>query len=148
MQGDNGGHSRNEDNKCQSRPSPRPRRSTPAADLIEKRGWAQGHVGLPHYSDYPWGNREDDTSPVCLEGGIAAAIGWPLDGASCQMPKVGFESCPAYLAVAEYLELNNGGRPYEFNDADDRTAAEVVEVLRAAAAIEQAREHEAARVTA
>jgi hypothetical protein len=109
-----------------------------AADLIEKRGWAEGEPG--------WGTYGGD-GPLCLEGGIIAAA-----SAQGQIGRVLIDNCPAAAAVHEYLQL--GARElWEWNDVSEfyardtgtpistsRTQAEVIEVLRAAAAIERARE--------
>lgn len=102
-----------------------------AADLIEERGWVQGVDGMI----------ADGCSPLCLEGGIAAAIGADMHaGAGPYPPKYFYddvEECPAWAAVTSYLSL----RPYVWNDNEGRTAAEVVEVLRAVALIEAAKEN-------
>lgn len=101
-----------------------------AANLIEFRGWAGREVE----SSQAWGV-DDVTSPICLEGGIIAAM-----GGEDVVPIVQVDKCPAYRAVHRYLELPSNQRLYHFNDARDRTAAEVIEVLRAAAVIEAAKE--------
>jgi len=106
-----------------------------AADLIEERGWATGVTG------WRVGGR------LCLEGGIIAAIG----GATAADQPLAW-ACPAYAAVGDYL-----GRPalsvcgdrelWKWNDRPERTASEVVEVLRACAVIEASRERETAEVS-
>lgn len=98
-----------------------------AADLIEERGWTFGE-GWPIY------NR--DTSSLCLEGGIMAAQGMAAETHDYEKAVI---RCPAYLAVLSHLD---SGFPYLFqwNDRKGRTAAEVIEVLRACALIEAARE--------
>ena len=110
-----------------------------AADLIEERGWACGKG---------W---SAEGGPLCIEGAIAAALG--ADGHAIRTTN----TCPAGAAVREYLELGEytatkGGLWY-WNDelrwdrelgtvVTVRTANEVVEVLRATAVIEAAREQE------
>ena len=103
-----------------------------AADLIEERGWTQGDG---------WVLRESTPdAPLCLEGGIQAATG--LVG---QDRLDALWACPAWTAVADYLDTLN---VYGWNDRAGRTASEVVEVLRACAAIEASREREPAEVSA
>ena len=109
-----------------------------AADLIEERGWTQGSFGWP----MGLGN-----TPLCIEGGVMAALG--TDYLAVDLSE--FWSCPAYRAVQSYLGLSHDlsvkdkeSRPspvdplWRFND---HSAAErVIEVLRAAALVEAARE--------
>lgn len=118
-----------------------------AADLIEKRGWRTGS----------W--QPDGDGPLCVEGAIAAAMGIT--------DKVdAIVSCPAKQAVREYL----GVAPFIWNDRlkHQHTAAfiaagdyihyesraiavgqaEVIEVLRAAAVIEESREAALVEVSA
>ena len=97
-----------------------------AADLIEERGWTQGEG---------WPDAEDDVTGLCLEGGIMAAAGFGFNDYTK------FVRCPAYLAVENYL-AHETRFPFTWNDRDGRTAAEVIEVLRACAVIEQAREEQ------
>lgn len=103
-----------------------------AADLIQERGWTQGPLGWGYY---------DKSGPLCLEGGILAAYG--LDRQDSET----IAQCPAYKAVKEYL----GDRLYGltdfvswelwvWNDSAIRTKDEVIEVLRAAAAVERTKE--------
>jgi hypothetical protein len=103
-----------------------------AADLIEERGWGIGST--------TWGDCHPD-GPLCIEGGIAAAMGlvaneppssggiWPED----------LNACPAAMAVRGYLGTTD---PYLYmwNDHIPKSARDVVEVLRATAVIEAARE--------
>jgi hypothetical protein len=123
-----------------------------AADLIEERGWTEG-VGWRH----------EDGGPLCLEGGILAAIGGSFD-------KGDHYGCPAYEAVRAYL----GGPPFMWNDdlANRRVSAaiaagecrmenltevraeakewaknEVIATLRAAAVIEAAKENSDTRTS-
>ena len=111
-----------------------------AADVIEERGWTQGGDS----NDQPW----DGPNGVCLEGGIAAAAG--LDRRFGGFPDL-YNGCPAYEAVVSHLGLNpmpkRGGAPimdavWQWNDKPGRTASEVIEVLRACAVIEAAREEQ------
>lgn len=108
-----------------------------AADAIERRGWAFG--GPKSLSGDPWG-LNDPSSPVCLEGGILAALGHTVADYTAGT----FHACPAYTAVLDYLwpERTPYARHklFEWNDEDGRTAAEVIEVLRATAAIERVKE--------
>lgn len=105
-----------------------------AADLVETRGWTVDAKGWPGYV----GSTEDAaTSPVCIEGAIIAALG--LD-ASVEDVISGVDLCPAGLAVREYLNIGQHGYMFMWNDTPGRTAAEVIEVLRAAAVIEAAKE--------
>lgn len=111
-----------------------------AADLIEKRGWAAG------------GGQAADSGPLCVEQAILVAEDKPIaDGAW-----VGSSySNPATIALRSYLGLDgsvwawNDSLPYRpdttfkgGSEAASRVAAqsEVIEVLRAAAAIEESRE--------
>jgi hypothetical protein len=120
-----------------------------AADLIEERGWIAGE-GWEH----------EQGGPLCLEGGILAAIGGSF-------MRGDHYRCPAYRAVTEYLKHRTNKAPFLWNDllASDRVAAaiqrgecfpenlpevraeaaewakaEVISVLRAAALIEAAKE--------
>lgn len=120
-----------------------------AADVVEQRGWITG----------VWNNTRED-APVCIEGAIAAALGIEEDlGSQAGTgPYQEFETCPAYRAVQEYLEFEEVDSPlYFWNDAVVSPAVwedgeevspvvlahsqqEVVETLRAAAAVERAKE--------
>jgi len=96
-----------------------------AADEIQRRGWTQGPNG--------WSS----TGPVCLEGAIAAVSGVrTVDlGEQVMYSTMGIEECPAFLAVRDYL----GFRPFAFNDRAE-SVEDVIAVLRAAAAVERAKE--------
>lgn len=100
-----------------------------AADLIESRGWTKGAAGW-----YPEAGRE-----LCLEGGIAAALN--LNRFDIEKPA--FRECPAYRSVQSYLNATEA--LWRFNDTHDENT--VVEVLRAAAVIEAARESKPAEVS-
>lgn len=105
-----------------------------AADLIERYGWGT----------IVWGLGDGD-GPLCIEGGLAVA------GGIVSQDEAG--SCPAALAVCDYLGITLGERSrlYNWNDQTGvfsaarsgepvRTQEEVVEVLRAAAMVEFAKE--------
>lgn len=103
-----------------------------AAELIEERGWTTNIQG--------WGDSESPV-PLCIEGGIMAALG--IDSSS----NASVESCPAYAAVVSHLGgriVNLAGdhddRLWMWNDVVARDQTEVIEVLRATAVIEAARE--------
>jgi hypothetical protein len=125
-----------------------------AADLIEERGWTTGN-GWPGTGNYK--------GPLCLEGGILAALG--VDFMDTMFSKF---QCPAYQAVVQYLdneEINprhrspwawNDDLPYDENGrfvlATRKASREygnqrVIEVLRACAVIEASREREAVEVS-
>lgn len=110
-----------------------------AADHVRGRGWTTGLYG--------WAS----SGPVCTEGAIFAAMGTSHAAISTHDFR---ETCPAYLAVMDYLdnavpiEPTMGERVlWAWNDEYDyirgqyaRTEAEVLEVLRAVALVEAARE--------
>lgn len=104
-----------------------------AADLIEEKGWTSGS-GWPGEAEY--GGSE--MGGLCLEGGIMAALGLNYGQRWDDI----FKTCPAVHAVNAYLERDEGYALYDWNDAPGRTAAEVIEVLRACAVIEAAREEQ------
>lgn len=108
-----------------------------AADLIEERGWQTGPFG--------WENDR----PLCLEGAIAVAS--DLGAHDSRRMHALYNGCAAYNAVARYLELpeNPYTRPctedhhgflWMWNDNNAGSQDRVVEVLRAAAVVEAARE--------
>lgn len=103
-----------------------------AADAIQMAGWGTG-------ADC-W--TPDRGTGLCIEGGIAAVadIKTFQDPAYGAIPLRGsLESCPAYVAVREYLDFYDD--LYKWNDRPERTAEEVIGVLRAAAAVERTKEH-------
>lgn len=106
-----------------------------AADLIEQRGWAKG-TG--------WNETgEREGAPLCLEGGIQAAMGLhtqPYADDPSEQWLADMKACPAYQAVKDYL--NHPGTLYVWNDALGRTKDEVIAVLRGAAAVERVNESE------
>ena len=114
-----------------------------AADLIERKGWGQGAE--------TWFNKTG--SGLCVEGAIAAALGRPMvEGPDAMSPdELNFE-CPAGLAVREFLGGERLGMDPDtwlcnWNDRPATTASDVIEVLRATALIEAAKENTEAKVT-
>lgn len=101
-----------------------------AADLIEERGWGQGID--------TWSKAD---GAVCVEGALMAVASIPR-AEGCQGPsRKAIETCPAYVAVVDYLAYSHPDFGLWFwNDSEDRSSAEVIEVLRAAAVIEAAKE--------
>ena len=111
-----------------------------AADLIEEHGWTQGHEG--------WRGHD---SGLCLEGALAAALGLGARAGE----RLAVYACPAYAAVADYLDLQPMPKIapvrdslWGWNDRQNRTATEVIATLRAAAVIEAAKETHARKVDA
>lgn len=106
-----------------------------AADMIEQYGWTTISDVDP-IDGNPWGG---NGQPMCLEGGILAAMGLEPNPRGLLGSVEGeLLSCPAYKAMQEYLGEE---RLYRYNDAEGRTKQEVIEVLRAAAVVEQAKEN-------
>lgn len=105
-----------------------------AADLIEERGWGRGTAS--------WNNIGDDSAPLCLEGGIMAALGLTIDLASPESAVlVEVSRCPAYKAVTDYLgTVVPFCHLWRWNDGVAQSAEEVIATLRAAAVIEAAKE--------
>jgi hypothetical protein len=103
-----------------------------AADLIEERGWLQGIHGL------------GTDRGLCMEGGILAALGRSRDDCAFRGSQYGGR-CPVYNAVMEHLgRADYTEKPlWRWNDAEERTADEVIATLRAVAVIESAREEAA-----
>ena len=101
-----------------------------AADAVQSRGWTSGPDGWLR------------SGPVCLEGAIMAALGG--------VGTAELRACPAYGAVQRYLGLDDvegsiRSSLWAWNDAlpgsVEYAQARVIEVLRAAAAVERVREH-------
>lgn len=86
-----------------------------AADHIQKHGWWSATDGVV-YGD----------NPKCAHNAIALVAG---------------QSSPAKEALYRYLGGDHLGVIFDWNDAPERTASEVIEVLRACALIEQAKEN-------
>src|SRR5690349_9219251 len=93
-----------------------------AADLIEKRGWAQASAGMLV------------DGPHCIQGAIQAAAGGKTQpdyqGRGDAYRFFDTDPCPAGDAVMAYLEVTSAG-VWAWNDYVYRTAPEVIEVLRA-----------------
>jgi hypothetical protein len=105
-----------------------------SADAIQSRGWIQSK-----------GWNAVGGGPVCLEGGIMAALGMTWQNTDLPDSDEEFaelSACPAYVAVKEYLGdvLGEHYSLFNWNDMSVRTAEEVVEVLRSAAAVERVKE--------
>ena len=106
-----------------------------AADLIQTYGWGVG------------GETWDPAAGegICLEGAIAAAGGVRLTGGAPL--DVDLRECPLYRAVDTYLqddeqwEESARYRLYRWNDSVATSGEQVIEVLRACALIEEAREN-------
>lgn len=107
-----------------------------AADKIQEHGWGQGPA--------TW----IGTGGFCLEGAIGAVVRVEMYDAS--LPNLSrLQRCPAYLAVCEYLDRpEHDSFLWEWNDAPERTAEDVIAVLRAAAAVERTKEAVASEVAA
>jgi hypothetical protein len=117
-----------------------------AADLIEERGWVKGEGWVTDLTP--------DGAPLCLEGGIQAALGMRVKSDTGDDRKFApLLQCPAYRAVSTYLDREHAGvepcevgftgQPlYWWND-ERETADEVIATLRAVAVIEAAREEAA-----
>lgn len=114
-----------------------------AADRIAEAGWQSGAMG--------W----TGSGGLCLEGGLVAALGID-DPSVSEEVHAEFRACPAYQAVLRYLADDpalvhkEDDRPelWRWNDAEGREQTRVVEVLRAAAVVEAARESDVAGVVA
>ena len=102
-----------------------------AADLIEQRGWQHG----PPVDGSAWDWGGEGSASLCLEGAIFAALDRPRYWASNEI-----NACPAGRAVRDHLaDRFVGDNLWTWNDDPQRTASEVIEVLRATAAVEQAK---------
>lgn len=112
-----------------------------AADLIEERGWATG--GDSWYFG-------DDEAPLCIEGGMMAAMGLVFGSTDGESATDTLYACPAYNAVKDYLGLGEESALYQWNDSWEakyeggtenlRTKEEIIETLRTVAVIEAAKE--------
>jgi hypothetical protein len=105
-----------------------------AALYLERHGWIQGS-----YYDATSGVF---TPPACLVGAIGmVCYGGPVDAPAQHFDDPGFlDFEEAVLHLDRYLLVMSGSQAYEFNDAPGRTAADVITVLRKAAAV-PAQEH-------
>jgi hypothetical protein len=112
-----------------------------AAEHLERHGWTQG----AYYADY-----SSDTPPACVIGALAiAAYGYPNpDPFSDEFDPDSADSdgWHRFVTAEQHLHTHLGLRPIDpdstdpetlddWNDADGRTAAEVITALRAAADI-------------
>jgi hypothetical protein len=117
-----------------------------AADQIQERGWKSGAGWVVTRGS----EASPDDAPLCLEGGIMAALGMRITvPEGDDVTDEHFEplwKCPAYLAVQRYIDTDDP-RLYYWNDRPHRTADEVIAALRATAVIEAAREQEYAEVS-
>lgn len=111
-----------------------------SADEILGRGWTQG--GNEKNNGDPWGTQTEG-APVCLEGGLIAAMG--IKVSEFGLPPDDFHTCPAYASVQQYLGFRENDLVFEWNDEEGRTVEEVIEVLRACALIESAKENSEVR---
>lgn len=107
-----------------------------AADKIQQHGWIK-HTGWYATDDFRGRVLGHNDPALCLEGALMAAIGLRMGENTNVVDPV--RSCPAYAAVQDYLE-HTPLPLYIWNDLPERTAAEVIEVLRGAAAVERLRE--------
>jgi hypothetical protein len=109
-----------------------------AADLLQERGWTQGPGG--------WPGNPAHNGTLCVEGSVMAALS--LDNSSAV-----WDCTPAWdacVAVRNYIPpmviVPPNGEPLVsrslilWNDAEERTAEEVIATLRAVTLIEAARE--------
>jgi hypothetical protein len=104
-----------------------------AADVLQVRGWCQAPA------EGGWFPDPEATTPVCLEGAIRIAAGTVRKQEVTAVVR-------DYLTSRHPESINPfSGHviPFAWNDEDGRTAAEVIEVLRACALIEAAREQDA-----
>ena len=99
-----------------------------AAVYLERHGWIQGA-----YYDSTTGSF---APPACLVGAIAmVCYGGPVDAPAQHFDDPGFlDFEAAVLHLDRYLLAEDGSESYDFNDARGRTADQVTEVLRNAAA--------------
>lgn len=106
-----------------------------AADLIERYGWTK--IGDDPGVN-PWGGAG---KPMCLEGGILAAMGLEptASGLGDEQDYI-LTNCSAYKAVQAYLETSD--RLYIYNDRYAESARDVIGVLRGAALVEAVKEQQ------
>jgi hypothetical protein len=117
-----------------------------AADLIERDGWHQGNYA-PGQTEH---GVTTDGLPVCAIGALYGAMGRPLSWDAALGCWVGDDAFDLEVSavVAAHLNLSSPLDIPVWNDSDRREVSEVVEVLRAAAVIEAAREQKMAEVSA
>lgn len=115
-----------------------------AAELIEKQGWIKGWNGWTHAGSM-------DVQPLCLEGGILAAmgiaaVGKELENGSRHDVMEEFRKCPAYCAVYDHLGLEKIQIALcGWNDTIAADKDEVLKVLRTVAEKELIKESELVR---
>ena len=93
-----------------------------AADLIERKGW--WHSGIPNNDGH------------CASNAIL------------HVEDLSTSDLSAHEALWTHLDGTSPTDIFAWNDAPERTAAEVIEVLRACAVIEAAKENAAVEVSA
>lgn len=106
-----------------------------AADLIQQRGWGTGPASMV------------GANGLCIMGAInAATIGRTPGDEGYELA----DTCPAGQAVHAYLDTADLEMDslWQWNDTSATDAAEVIEVLRAVAVIEAARESAPVEVSA
>jgi hypothetical protein len=119
---------------------------TKAAEAIQTQGFTQGGSG------WHW----ETGKPICIEGGILAALGVQWNSLSIEDESYEqWMKCPARIAVADYLETTEmaprlrwaGYGPdsereiWRYNDDESTTEAEVIAVLLSAAKAEREKEN-------
>ena len=121
-----------------------------AADMLEGH-WIQGAWFQSNYDDE---TQDTETWGYCLEGGLAAALGLENIEEAEDTARFELMSCPVYNAVletlnhqvfqqrmdagyleadAEYLPSYGEGDLPNWNDSEERSEQEVVDLLRATA---------------
>ena len=100
-----------------------------AATYLERHGWIQGA-----YYD---ATAQVFTPAACMVGAIGmVCYGGPVEAPAQHFDDPGFlDFEEAVLHLDRYLMVEDGSESYEFNDVKGRTAADVIRVLRRAAAV-------------
>jgi hypothetical protein len=100
-----------------------------AALYLQRYGWIQGA-----YYD---ATSQTFTPAACLVGAIAmVCYGGPVEAPAQHFDDPGYlDFEEAVLHLDRYLLVEDGSESYEFNDAKGRTADQVMDVLRKAAAV-------------
>jgi hypothetical protein len=100
-----------------------------AALYLERHGWIQGAYYDPSASCF--------TPAADMAGALAmVCYGGPVEAPAQHFDDPGFlDFEEAMLHLDRYLLVNDGSQSYEFNDAQGRTADDVITVLRQAAAV-------------
>jgi hypothetical protein len=107
-----------------------------AADILQRDGWHQGGYAPDQTED----GIPTTGLPVCAIGALCAAEGAPLYWSADLGCWAGDDMSEAGQALGYYLGGIFPIHVPEWNDSPNRTAAEVIEVLRAVALIEAAKE--------